>query len=75
MKSYLQNLGESVNSHHSEVRDWKILHQLSIKLLQPDTLEQELTHILDTVAAFHGTSRAVISLLEPMSPTSVSRPA
>lgn len=69
MKSFLENLGKSVNSDQSEVRDWKILHQLSVKLLQPDTLEQKLTHILDTVAAFHGTSRAVISLHEPMSPT------
>jgi hypothetical protein len=69
MKTYLKGLGPLANDDHTEIRDWKILHQLSIKLLQPDSLRQKLTQILDTVAAFHVTTQAVISILEQMSPT------
>lgn len=69
MKNYLENLNASDDHGQTSVRDWKILHQLSIKLLQPDTLEQKLTHILDTIAAFHRTSKAVISILEPLAST------
>jgi PAS domain S-box-containing protein len=69
MKTYLESLVASNSDEQSDIRDWKILHQLSNKLLHPDSLERKLTHVLDTVAAFHGTSMAVISILEPMSPT------
>lgn len=65
----MENLNASDHHGQTSVRDWKILHQLSIKLLQPDTLEQKLTHILDTIAAFHRTSKAVISILEPLAST------
>lgn len=69
MKTYLANLLASDKPVSTETRDWQILHQLSMKLLHPDTLEQKLVHILDTVVALHGTAKAVISILEPMSPT------
>lgn len=69
MKTYLETLAAFSNNDQSEIRDWKSLHELSIKLLHPDSLEQKLIHILDTVAAFHRTSKAVISILEPNSPT------
>lgn len=69
MKTYLANLLASEKPVSTETRDWQILHQLSMKLLHPDTLEQKLIHILDTVVALHGTAKAVISILEPMSPT------
>ena len=69
MRTHLENFPAFDDDNQTSVRDWKILHQLSIKLLQPDTLEQKLVHILETVAAFHQTSKAVISLMEPMSPT------
>ena len=69
MKTYLERLGPLANGDQSETRDWKILHQLSIKLLQPETLQQKLIHILDTVVAFHGTTKAVISILESLART------
>ena len=69
MKTYLANLLASDNTLSTETRDWQILHQLSMKLLHPDTLELKLIHILDTIVAIHGTTMAVISIMEPISPT------
>ena len=52
-----------------EANDWKMLHQMSLRLLERGTLQEKLQRVLETVAAFHRTSKAVISVLESTSPT------
>lgn len=62
-----QNRQTAFDNYDSQ--DWKTLHQLSQDLLRRGTLEQKLQLVLDTVAAFHDTSKVVISLMENASPT------
>lgn len=48
-----------------EATDWRMLHHLSMGLLQRGTLHEKLRLVLDTVATFHDTSKVVISVLDP----------
>ncbi|MBV0882178.1 PAS domain-containing protein [Noviherbaspirillum sp. L7-7A] len=52
-----------------EADDWKMLHQLSMGLLQPGRLGQKLNMVLETVAAFHNTTKAVLSVMNVASST------
>lgn len=61
--------GQQAAVGNYETEDWKTLHQLSLGLLRRGTLEQKLQLVLDTVAAFHDTSKVVISLMDHGSPT------
>ena len=57
------------SADRAEASDWKMLHQMSLRLLERGTMQEKLQRVLETVAAFHGTSKAVISVMERSLPT------
>lgn len=61
--------GQTAPLGNYEANDWKMLHQLSMGLLQRGSLHEKLLLVLDSVAAFHDTSSVVISVQEPGAPT------
>lgn len=44
--------------------DWKILHQLSVHLLNSEDTTRKLERVLEAINHFHGTTKALISLLD-----------
>lgn len=48
-----------------DMDDWKMLHQLSVQLLNADSTSSKLQRVMAAVVRFHNTSRATISLLDP----------
>lgn len=45
--------------------DWRMLHQLSVQLLNSDSTSSKLQRILAALIGFHKTFKATISLLDP----------
>lgn len=53
----------------NQAEDWKTLHELSFKLLKPDTLQHKLERVLETAAHFHSTTRGIVSTYDPTTGT------
>jgi PAS domain S-box-containing protein len=55
------------------VDDWKILHQLSVRLLDSHTTTRKLECVLEAVARVHNASMAILSVPDPDRRTLVAR--
>jgi PAS domain S-box-containing protein len=55
-------LGQSQHDLARQLNDWKLLHEMSSRLLQAPGLDQQFDIILRTVTRFHSSDHGVISL-------------
>ncbi|RYZ81887.1 MAG: PAS domain S-box protein, partial [Proteobacteria bacterium] len=65
----LENFADKINNKLENLADWKALHRLSMLLLKPDTIQQKLERILQTVVAFHNTPYGLVSFFDPVTGT------
>ena len=65
----LENFADKINNKLENSVDWKALHHLSMMLLKPDTIQQKLERVLQTVAEFHNTPYGLVSFFDPITGT------
>ena len=65
----LENFDNQISNKLENLADWKALHHLSIMLLRPDTIQQKLERVLQTVAEFHDTPYSLVSFFDPVTGT------
>lgn len=57
-------LAEARHALQQQVDDLDLLHQLSSRLLEDGSLEQQLGEIVQTLAQYHGSARGLVAVLE-----------
>ena len=64
-----ENFADKFNDNLESLADWKALHRLSMLLLKPDTIQQKLERVLQTVADFHNTPYGLVSFFDSVTGT------